>query len=126
MAAITVLYGILLLGVGVVGFVATGSSHPTALIPAGMGLVLGILGGLSFQDRFRKHAMHLAALIGVLGFAFTVTSLGQLPAYLRGDQFDRREAVPYKALTAVLSLLFVLLCVNSFIQARLRRSKAAP
>src|SRR6516165_9147020 len=88
MAAITVVFGILLIGVGVVGFVATGSSHYTALIPAGMGLVLGILGGLSFQDRFRKHAMHLAALVGVIGFAAAAyLSLPQLPAYFRGDEF---------------------------------------
>jgi len=123
MAGITVVFGVLLIGVGVVGFVATGSSHFTALIPAGLGLLLVVLGGLSFQDRFRKHAMHGAALLGVIGFAFTVLSLGQLPAYFQGDDFPGRGAVPYKAATALLCLVFVALCVNSFIQARLRQRK---
>jgi hypothetical protein len=125
MAGITVVFGALLIGVGVGGFVATGSSHYTALIPAGLGLLLLVLGGLSFQDRFRKHAMHAAALVGTLGFiACAVMCVPQLPAYFRGDDFPGRASFPYKAVTAVVCLAFVALCVNSFIQARIRQRKA--
>jgi hypothetical protein len=124
MAGIAVLFGAFLIFIGVYGFVATGSAHPTALIPAALGLLLVVLGALSFRDRLRKHCMHAAALLGVIGFAGTVMSLGKLPAYFRNEVFDRRDAVPYQALTCILCLLFVALCVNSFIQARIRQRKA--
>ena len=42
---------------------------PTALIPSGVGLVLVVLGAVA-EGRLRKHAMHAAAAVGVLGFLF--------------------------------------------------------
>ena len=44
-----------------------GKVSPTALIPAFVGAVLALCGLLAFSDKLRKHAMHFAAIIGLLG-----------------------------------------------------------
>jgi len=54
----------ILLGAG--GFFATGAEHPTALMPAAAGILLIVLGLLARNPKLRMHAMHGAALIGLL------------------------------------------------------------
>lgn len=54
----------ILLGAG--GFFATGAEHPTALMPAAAGILLIVLGLLVRNPKLRMHAMHGAALIGLL------------------------------------------------------------
>src|SRR5262249_47139153 len=70
MGNITVVFGILLIIVGAVGFALSYQADKppyTALIPAGFGLVLAILGVLARKDNLRKHVMHLAAMVGLIG-----------------------------------------------------------
>jgi hypothetical protein len=125
--AITIVFGSLLVIVGLVGYLGTGSEHPTALIPAALGLVLAILGGLSFKDRLRKHAMHAAAALGLVGLlGVGARCLPPLFKLLAGESIPRPAAFASQAVTAVLCAVFVGLCVNSFIQARRRRSQAPP
>jgi hypothetical protein len=115
-------FGLALVVVGVVGFVATGSEHLTALIPAAPGLILVGLGVLARNDNLRKHAMHGAAAVGLLTFVATaIMGWPKLIPLLRGDEVQRPAAVVSQSITAALSLVFVGLCVNSFIQARRRR-----
>ena len=68
MALTTIVLGAFLSLVGVVGFVATGLEHFTALIPAGFGIAFLVLGVLARQDKLRMHVMHLAVLFGLVGF----------------------------------------------------------
>ena len=57
-----IVFGILLIGLGVGGFFGTGAAHPTALIPAAFGLVLALLGLVALlKPNLRKHVMHVAA-----------------------------------------------------------------
>src|SRR5438034_230558 len=60
-------FGILLIVLGLGGFFGTGAEHGTALIPAYFGTALLILGLLALKDSLRKHAMHVAAMVGLLG-----------------------------------------------------------
>ena len=55
---------------GLVGYLGTGSVHPTALIPAWFGLALGIFGFLAISpnEGRRKLFMHINVTIGLLGF----------------------------------------------------------
>jgi hypothetical protein len=118
----TIIFGILLGLVGVVGFVGTGSAHITALIPAFMAIPFLLLGALSYQDRFRKHAMHLAAALGLVGFLVTAfMGWPKLVTLLGGGTVERPAAVWSQSITALLCGVFVGLCVNSFIQARRAR-----
>jgi hypothetical protein len=136
MAPVTVVVGLILVGVGLVGFLggfqtsgsgaASGALHPTALIPAYIGLVLIILGGLSFKDSLRKHTMHAASAVGLLAFLVTAyMGVPKLITMLQGGEVERPGAVVSQVTTAGVCLVFVALCVNSFIAARRRRLENA-
>jgi hypothetical protein len=130
MAPVTVIVGVLLVAVGVVGFVV-GLSHTehipyTALIPAWIGLAFIVLGLLSFKDGLRKHTMHAAAALGLLAFLATgYMGIPKLITLLSGGTVERPVAVYSQVTTAAICLVFVALCVNSFIAARRRRAEAA-
>jgi hypothetical protein len=148
-----ILFGAALIAVGVYGFVASGSTHPTALIPAAIGAVLAILGGIALSGgAARKHAMHVAAAVGLLGFAGTVpgvitlvkmmttseqdevrenTSQGTTPKEVRDQSAQSNTGTKFlaaisKTATAALCLIFVGFCVKSFIDARRARQAAPP
>ena len=113
MYAITILFGVLLVATGVTVFTNTGSTQKTALIPAVLGGILMVCGILASNEARRMMAMHIAVLIGLLGFIGSIATLfksGQSP-----------WAVGGKSTSAVLCALFVFLCVRSFIQARRAR-----
>jgi hypothetical protein len=119
---VSIVFGLLLIALGLGGYFGTGTSSPTPFIPAGFGLVLLVLGALALKERLRKHAMHAAAGVGLLGAVGAVVRLLQ-PLY--GDKgIEHPVAYGCTAAMAALCLAFVALCVNSFVQARRRR--AAP
>jgi hypothetical protein len=119
-----VICGGLLVALGVGGYLWT--SAVTALIPAGIGAVLIVLGLLAFKESLLKHTMHAAAMIGLLSFLATAgMGLPKLVTLLSGGQVDRPRAVYLQCLTALVCAVFVGLCVNSFITVRRRRRAAA-
>lgn len=118
MSNLTIGYGALLVALGVGGFVATGATHKTALIPAGFGVVALGLGALAKQEKLRMHAMHGSALLGLLGFFGSVRGLSKLPVLLSGGDVDRPAAVVAQSLMAILSAGYVALCIRSFVAAR--------
>ena len=121
MPVLTIVLGMALVVLGLAGFYGTGATHYTALIPAGFGAVFLVLGLLAFKASLRKHAMHVAAMLGLLGFAFTLRGLLSLPALLSGGAVDRPAAVISKSVMAVLCGVYFILCGVSFVAARLRR-----
>uniref|UniRef100_E6PZA0 MotA/TolQ/ExbB proton channel domain-containing protein n=1 Tax=mine drainage metagenome TaxID=410659 RepID=E6PZA0_9ZZZZ len=120
MAKLTLVFAALFIALGLVGFLGTGSQHPTALIPAALGLLLAIFGGLSFSPDpgRRKLFMHINVTLGLLGFLGTVMGLVQWFGMLAGRAVNNPPAAEAKAAMALLSLLYVVLCVRSFITAR--------
>ena len=125
MARITILFGIVLILLGGFGYVATGSHYPTALIPSGFGIVLAALGFFAYtpDSKRRMLFMHIAVTVGLLGFLGTVK--GGIVDYLlmlNGRQFPHPSAVEEKAAMSVLLLIFVILCLRSFILARRARA----
>ena len=120
MAKITVMFGVLLIVVGVAGFVLTGSAHPTALIPCWIGLALAIAGGLARTEDAKRRMlwMHIAVTVGLLGFLGTAKSIYDVIRLAQGVAYEHPAAVEEKAATCVLCLIFVGLCVRSFVEAR--------
>lgn len=106
--------------VGVAGFgfsIVDGTNAPTALIPAAFGLLLVILGFVAkSKENLRMHLMHAAVFVGLLGFLIPA---GRLLLHL-GD-IKVSLAVLSQIAMSVICLVFVILCVRSFIDAR--RSK---
>jgi len=118
---ITLVFGGLLIILGIVGFVATGSEHYTALIPAFAGILFIICGAVAMNPGARKHAMHAAAALSLLGFAGTVMGVIKLIQWAGGTTPARPAAVVSQSIMALLCLGFLALCINSFIQARRAR-----
>lgn len=114
--------GRILVLIGIVGY-AWGYFNPplsyTSLIPAAFGVVLMLLGHLSvMKDSMRKHLMHVAVTIGLLGF---LAALGGL--FRKGLPTILSAGIVSEIAMAVVCLAFVVLCVRSFIAVRRARAE---
>jgi hypothetical protein len=122
--------GLLLIVVGVVGYTNgtpgdDGKVSPTALIPAFIGAAIGLCGALALNPKFRKHAMHLAAMIGLLGAIGGFMPL--VRQYNKTGTFDPTKPSAISGeLMILICLVFVGLCVKSFIDARRKRTNDPP
>ena len=124
MATVTIGFGILLIGIGLGGYLGTDRVSVTALIPAFFGLPLVLLGLLALKDSLRKHAMHAAAMVGLLGFVGGVVRLVKpVSTMLSGGEVEHRVAVLMTGLMTLCCGVFLALCVKSFIDARRRRAQ---
>jgi hypothetical protein len=94
----------------------------TALIPFFFGDALILCGVLAYNAAWRKHAMHAAAAIALLGFLAAagrgIPKLGQAIS----DDPTLHRAPRLILLMALVCLVFVAICVWSFISARRRRA----
>jgi hypothetical protein len=124
MAKVTLVFAVLLVVLGLAGYLYTGSVHPTALIPTWFGLALGLFGFLAISpnESRRKLFMHINVTIGLLGFlgAGGRALQGYLHASSAGTSLDA-IALASQMTMAGLMLLYVLLCVRSFIESRRTR-----
>ncbi|MFN4258356.1 MAG: hypothetical protein ACK4RK_03610 [Gemmataceae bacterium] len=113
-----ILFGLLLTGVGAWGYFGSDARSVTALIPAFVGVPLVLLGVLGFMEKLRKHVMHAAAALALLGF---LAAAGRLLA----NVFTGKEVFTFAggmiALMALLCLIFEGMCIKSFIDARRAR-----
>jgi hypothetical protein len=122
---VAIVCGIILVPIGWVVYDQTGREHVTALIPVFLGGLLILLGALAFLSGMRKHAMHTAAMVGVIGaIGAGVRALPGLFKWLSSGTVQSLPALVGTSLTTLICLVFVLLCVNSFVQARRRRDQA--
>jgi uncharacterized membrane protein (UPF0136 family) len=121
LAKVTLVFAVLLIVLGLIGYFGTGALHPTALIPTWFGVALGVFGMLAISpsESRRKLFMHINVTIGLLGFigaAFRAVQ-GFVHASSTGKPIDP-IAVGAQITMAVLLLIYVILCVRSFIEAR--------
>jgi hypothetical protein len=123
MAKLTIFFGVLLILLGGVSYVLTGQKFPTSLIPVAFGILLVIFGGLAHtpDSRRRMLFMHIAVTVGLLGFLATAPSFFSLFQLIKGKLLPYHAAIEEKAAMSGLMLIYVLLCVRSFIAARRTR-----
>ncbi len=119
MSTLSIIFGILLNLVGLLGFFGTGATHYTALIPCGLGVLLILSGIIAKNEALRRHAMHVAVLVGLVGFAATAPALGKVSMLLDYATNPKAPAIAAKIATALLCGIFFILCVRSFVRARL-------
>jgi fluoride ion exporter CrcB/FEX len=124
LATTTIGFGVVLIVLGLGGYFGTDRVSPTALIPAAFGVLLVIFGALARDEKRRKMAMHIAVVVGLLGFLGTVSGLIELPTLISGGTVARPAAVISKSIMAALMAVYVAMCVKSFIDARRRRASA--
>ena len=125
MALPTFITSVFLIVVGVVAYANgtpgdDGKVSPTALIPAFFGAVIGICGVLALYPKLKKHAMHFAAMVGLLGVIGGFMPL--IRQYNKTGEFDpTKPSAIAGELMIVICAGFVGFCVKSFIAARMAR-----
>lgn len=117
MPAVTRLIGFLLVVLGLVGYLATGRASVTALIPAFFGAVFLILAIAARRESARKHLMHAAVALALLG---ALGGLGRIIPAISAGTLGRPAVLAQIAMTVIL-LVYVALGVRSFIEARKAR-----
>lgn len=123
MAKLTMVFGVLLvlLSAGAFAFI---SHFPHTLIPGAFGIVLIVLGALARtpDQKRRMLFMHIAVTVALLGFLGTIPGFIGIVRMWTGHLVARPEAAQVQAMMGSLCLIFVLLCVRSFISARRARA----
>ena len=124
MAKLTIGFGTLLILLGITGYVATGSEHPTALIPCVLGVFFIFFGIMANTDVVKKRMlwMHISVTVALLGFLSMIPADIDTIRLSRGTYFAHPAAIEEKAVMSLLCLLYVLFCVRSFINARRSRT----
>lgn len=115
------LTGILLILLGSIAYLATGAASITALIPTFFGIPMFFLGYFGDRESVRKHLMHAAAILALLGFFGSMSGLPDVLTMLGGGSVARPEAAIARALMAIICLMFLVFAVRSFIAARSRQ-----
>lgn len=124
MARLTRVTGIVLIVLGIVYFVMTGSAHKTSLIPTWFGLALFVCGLLANTEDAKKRMlwMHIAVTVGLLGFLFPAFRGGMALAHSATLTVVQRTAAQEEMAMAAVCAVFTALCVRSFIAARRGRT----
>jgi multisubunit Na+/H+ antiporter MnhE subunit len=123
MAKLTIWVGVLLVAVAVGFWLAAGRVESAALHPAGLGVLLVVCGLLANTENAKKRMlwMHIAVTLGLIGFLLPLVrtilqvvkgTLSTATSLALGERFA----------TILLCLVFVGLCVRSFIAARRART----
>jgi peptidoglycan/LPS O-acetylase OafA/YrhL len=114
MPKIAIAVGVVLVVQGVGFYVGTSSKSITALIPTFVCLPILCLGLLALKESARKHAMHAAAALAMLGLLAAV-----------GRMASAGVAISPAGISVVMLALitggFLILCVKSFVDARRRK-----
>lgn len=122
MPTLAIVFGLILDALGLGAYLASETKSVTALIPAFFGTVIFLCGLLAaLIPGIRMHVMHLAALVGLLG---TLGGLGMgLPKLgrLLDGSIEKPMASIMQISMGAVCLVFLALCVKSFIDARRAR-----
>ena len=122
MAKFSIVFGMILIILGLISYFGISSESVTALIPAFLGVIVLILGFLALNEKYLKHSMHAVAVLMLLGFAGTVSGLIKFFRMISGEVFERPSAITVQAIMAVICLIFLIFAIKSFIDVRRNRS----
>ncbi|MGI8469185.1 MAG: hypothetical protein ACR2N3_12115 [Pyrinomonadaceae bacterium] len=142
MPSVSIISGVLLILLGIFGYAFSlidGHASLTALIPAAFGILLVIFGAFAkSKENLRKHLMHAAILVALVGFLIPaarvllnlVAALDVISPPLASSESAVIGAMGGKIISlailsqvamALICLVFVILSVKSFINARRNR-----
>ena len=123
MPTTSIAFGVLLILIGAIGYIyglMNDKASITALIPAFFGIVMAALGiAARASEGLRKHLMHAAILIALLGFILTAGRL-----IMKLNELTMSAAMVSQAAMAIVCLAFVILSIRSFAAARQERDSA--
>ncbi|HED37053.1 MAG TPA: hypothetical protein ENI76_02230 [Ignavibacteria bacterium] len=114
MAKISILFGIILLLVGIAGYIATDETGDITLIPAILGLALVLLGIVGLKEKNLKKSMRAASLLALLGFLGAGIRL--LSAFTSDIHVNPIELTSQIIIT-ILCAVFIGVAVKSFVKS---------
>lgn len=117
---LTLIAGGVLVLVGLISYIASGAASLTALIPSGIGVLLLIAALIGRKPELRRHAMHVAMLIALIGIVATFGNTFRLGEVFSGAA-ERPLAIIASALTFLTLLVYLGFGIASFVQARRNR-----
>lgn len=125
MTKLSITTGIILIALGILSYILTGAASATALIPSFFGIAfagLGFLGNKS--ESMKKHSMHAALLLAILGLVGSFGGLISMIGAIGGQMPDQPAAAIGQALMAVVCIVFLVAGIKSFIDARKNKEEA--
>jgi hypothetical protein len=126
LAKLTIGFGVTIAVVSLVFWLAIGRTEIAALHPAGIGVLLILCGAFANTESPKKRMlwMHIAVTLGLVGVLITGMRAGI--ALAKGTAMSiNPTGFEERAVIALICLIYVALCVRSFITAR-RARVAAP
>lgn len=122
MPGVSIVFGLILILQGIITYFISAPDHRsfTALIPAIFGALIFICGFLAKKPDLRKHAMHAAAAVALLGVIGAL--MRAIPGLASGAGVGL--ALGSQIAMAVLLIIYLGLCIRSFIAARRERESA--
>ncbi len=121
MPIVTLVTGGLLSALGILGFALSDPRSLTALIPLAFGTLLEVCGALALRPELKKHAMHGASVVSLLGILGSAPGAISFLRLITGGDVTRPFAVKIQAAMFIICAVFLVLCVRSFQEARARR-----
>lgn len=113
-----IVIGTILIALAMVTLAALDKFTPTALIPAVIGLLIAICGVIAKNESKRKHAMHGAAGLALFGLLGSLMGAKKWPLILTGQAVERPHAAWEQLGMFIICLIFLIMCVKSFKDAR--------
>lgn len=117
MLRLTFIFASLLVLAGVIAYAVSGAASVTALIPAFVGLALLALGFIARNEGARKHALHVAMVVALLGLLGSLMNVAQIGEVFAGTA-ERPAAVITSTVMFVLLALYLVFGIRTFILAR--------
>lgn len=115
MVRITFAYAAVLIILGLGGYILSNMASWTALIPAIVGVIFVILGGIATMgEKARKHSMHAAVIIALLAMLGPAMRLAR-------EGYEFTAAKTSMLLMVILTAAYIAASINSFVEARRRR-----
>jgi len=119
MSKTSLVFGLLLIALGVVFYFVTGAQSFTALIPAVLGVIVLACGLVALKPSLRKPATLGGALVGLVGAG---AGFGMaIPKFL-ADEAGSAQLEQF--LMGVLCVIYLWSCIRSFLAARREIRKA--
>ncbi|MGE0190862.1 MAG: hypothetical protein AB7T63_02365 [Planctomycetota bacterium] len=125
MRNVTAVLALVLIALGVGLWLGTGRESLTALIPAFLGLGFAIAAAVASTPTRRKHAIHAAAVLALVGIGGGAMGVPSLVKHLQGEAIERPAAAWGRSVLALLCLVYLVLAVRSFVRARRARTSGA-
>ena len=119
MVGISLLIGIVLIVLGIGGYVLSDMVSPTALIPAAFGVVILLLGAYGREQTRRRTAMHLAMGVALAGILGSASGLVPFLRWVAGSTPGPLPMAPLsKMIMLILLVVYLGMGIRSFVAAR--------